>query len=96
VKGRVSKAEGRISKARGSKFKETGNKIQAFSFRELRLFNGLRAIPDKPGLSRFCPSDDRPAGHQSVLITVLIVLIRLAWILIIRKPFLPDFHFDVA
>jgi hypothetical protein len=60
VKGRVSKAEGRISKARGSRFKETGNKIQVFSFRELRLFNGLRAIPDKTGLSRFCPPDDRP------------------------------------
>jgi hypothetical protein len=96
VKGRVSKAEGRISKARGSKFKETGNKIQAFSFRELRLFNGLRAIPDKTGLSRFCPPDDRPAGHRSVLITALIVLTRVAWTLIIRKPFLSEVHFDVA
>jgi hypothetical protein len=91
VKGSVSKAEGRISKARGSKFKETGNKIQAFSFQELRLFNGLRAIPDKAGLSRFCPPKDRATGGESVLITVLIVLTRVARLLIIRKHFLSDF-----
>jgi hypothetical protein len=62
-RGTKSKAGGRKSKAGGRKCKARGSAIQAFLFRESRLFNGLRTLPRR-SVKRRARARPRPSSRR--------------------------------
>jgi hypothetical protein len=50
AEARISKSDGSFSKAEGSESKEQGREIKTFSFRESRLFKGMRRLSAKTSL----------------------------------------------
>jgi hypothetical protein len=55
------------SKSRGSKFKAEGRKIQGFSFRELRSFNGLTQKSKRRRSPRHSGENKTGGGSQMAL-----------------------------
>jgi hypothetical protein len=60
-----SKPKETKSKSRGSKFKAEGRKIQGFSFRELRSFNGLTQKSKRRRSSRHSGENKTGRGSQT-------------------------------